>query len=84
MIEPFHLLSIDVEDWPQSTLDQTLPITTRVVTNTHTLLELPDESGVRIASLRARGSSGSTRLPRTWDIALRIRTWKGLYDKNPW
>jgi polysaccharide deacetylase family protein (PEP-CTERM system associated) len=44
---PFHLLSVDVEDWPQSTLDHTLPIGNRVVANTHALLELFDEAGVR-------------------------------------
>jgi polysaccharide deacetylase family protein (PEP-CTERM system associated) len=47
MIEPFHLLTIDVEDWPQSTLDHSLPISDRVVANTHALLELLDEVGVR-------------------------------------
>ena len=35
-----HAISVDVEDWPQSTLDQNLPITDRVVRNTHVLLEL--------------------------------------------
>jgi polysaccharide deacetylase family protein (PEP-CTERM system associated) len=47
MIEPFHLLTIDVEDWPQSTLDHSLPISSRVVANTHALLELLAEAGVR-------------------------------------
>jgi polysaccharide deacetylase family protein (PEP-CTERM system associated) len=41
------MLTVDVEDWSQSTLDHTLPISTRVVANTHTLLELLDEAGVR-------------------------------------
>jgi len=35
-----HAISVDVEDWPQSTLDQNLPITDRVVRNTHVLLDL--------------------------------------------
>lgn len=35
-----NILTVDVEDWPQSTLDHTLPITSRVVTNTKRLLEL--------------------------------------------
>ena len=44
---PFHLLSIDVEDWPQSTLDHTLPIGSKVVDNTHVLLDLFSELQVR-------------------------------------
>jgi polysaccharide deacetylase family protein (PEP-CTERM system associated) len=47
MTEPFHLLSIDVEDWPQSTLDHALLISDRVVANTHAVLELFAETGVR-------------------------------------
>ena len=47
MSEPFHLLSIDVEDWPQSTLDHSLPISGRVVANTHALLELLAEAHVQ-------------------------------------
>jgi polysaccharide deacetylase family protein (PEP-CTERM system associated) len=47
MSEPFHLLTIDVEDWPQSTLDHSLPISDRVVANTRALLELVAEAGVR-------------------------------------
>jgi polysaccharide deacetylase family protein (PEP-CTERM system associated) len=47
MSEPVHCLSIDVEDWPQSTLDHSLPISERVVANTHTLLDLLAETGVR-------------------------------------
>jgi polysaccharide deacetylase family protein (PEP-CTERM system associated) len=44
----FHLLSVDVEDWPQSTLDHSLPIgEDRVVANTHRLLELLDNAGVK-------------------------------------
>jgi polysaccharide deacetylase family protein (PEP-CTERM system associated) len=44
---PFHVLTIDVEDWPQSTLDHDLSISYRVVANTHTLLELLDEARTR-------------------------------------
>ena len=44
---PFHVLTVDVEDWPQSTLDHSLPIGDRVVANTHKLLELLDEAKVR-------------------------------------
>jgi polysaccharide deacetylase family protein (PEP-CTERM system associated) len=47
MKQPFHLLTIDVEDWAQSTLDHTLPIGERVVVNTHTMLNLLGEAGVR-------------------------------------
>ncbi len=47
MIQPFHLLTVDVEDWPQSTLNRALPIGDRVVANTHALLELLGEAGVR-------------------------------------
>lgn len=42
-----HILSIDVEDWPQSTLDHSLPIGERVVANTRVLLDLLGEAGVR-------------------------------------
>jgi polysaccharide deacetylase family protein (PEP-CTERM system associated) len=42
-----HLLTVDVEDWPQSTLDHGLPIGDRVVTNTQRLLEILAQSGVR-------------------------------------
>lgn len=35
-----HALTVDVEDWPQSTLDHSLPITDRAVRNTRNLLEL--------------------------------------------
>ena len=44
---PFHIMTVDVEDWPQSTLDHSLPISDRVVANTHVLLELLDDAGVR-------------------------------------
>ena len=47
MMEPFHLLSVDVEDWPQSTLDHSLPIGDRVVSNTRALLELFAEANVK-------------------------------------
>lgn len=47
MIQQFHLLSIDVEDWPQSTLNHALPIGDRVVANTHAILELLDEASVQ-------------------------------------
>jgi polysaccharide deacetylase family protein (PEP-CTERM system associated) len=35
-----HALTIDVEDWPQSTLDFSLPITERAVHNTRSLLSI--------------------------------------------
>lgn len=35
-----HALTIDVEDWPQSSLDHDLPITERAVHNTRTMLEI--------------------------------------------
>jgi polysaccharide deacetylase family protein (PEP-CTERM system associated) len=40
-------LTIDVEDWPQSTLDLSLPITERAVRNTHLLLDVLRERQVR-------------------------------------
>lgn len=46
MTEPFHLLTVDVEDWPQSTLNHSLPIGYRVVANTHALLELMKDAKV--------------------------------------
>jgi polysaccharide deacetylase family protein (PEP-CTERM system associated) len=42
-----HALTVDVEDWPQSTLDQSLPITERAVRNTHAMLELFARHDVR-------------------------------------
>ena len=47
MTQLFHLLTVDVEDWPQSTLDHSLSIGNRVVANTRALLEMMDEAGVR-------------------------------------
>ena len=47
MTPPCHLLTVDVEDWPQSTLNHALPIGERVVANTHALLELLDVAKVR-------------------------------------
>ena len=47
MTRPFHLLTIDVEDWPQSSLDQALPVGDRVVASTRSFLELLAEAGVR-------------------------------------
>ena len=46
MTEPFHLLTVDVEDWPQSTLNHSLPIGHRVVANTRALLELMNDANV--------------------------------------
>ena len=42
-----HALTVDVEDWPQSSLDHSLPITDRAVTNTRRMLELFDECDVK-------------------------------------
>jgi polysaccharide deacetylase family protein (PEP-CTERM system associated) len=47
MTPTFHILTVDVEDWLQSTLNHDLPITARVVANTHALLELLDAAGVQ-------------------------------------
>jgi polysaccharide deacetylase family protein (PEP-CTERM system associated) len=40
-------MSFDVEDWPQSTWDPTLPITARAADNTRRLLDLLDDVGIR-------------------------------------
>ena len=45
MTLPVHLFTVDVEDWPQSTLDHSLPIGDRVVANTHGVMELLAEAG---------------------------------------
>src|SRR5919108_3782087 len=42
-----HALTVDVEDWPQSTLDWSLPITERAVRNTHRLLGVLREWNVK-------------------------------------
>ena len=41
------VISIDVEDWPQSSWNRDLPITQRAADNTRRLLELLDRAGVR-------------------------------------
>ncbi len=41
------VISVDVEDWPQSSWDRSLPITERAADNTRRLLKLMDEAGVR-------------------------------------
>jgi polysaccharide deacetylase family protein (PEP-CTERM system associated) len=45
--EPFHLLTVDVEDWPQSNINHSLPIGNRVLANTHALLELMNDANVQ-------------------------------------
>jgi polysaccharide deacetylase family protein (PEP-CTERM system associated) len=40
-------ISVDVEDWPQSSWDHTLPISPRAADNTRRVLDLLDEAGVR-------------------------------------
>jgi polysaccharide deacetylase family protein (PEP-CTERM system associated) len=47
MTRTAHILTVDVEDWPQSTLDHSLPISERVVSNTMQLLELMSEAGAQ-------------------------------------
>lgn len=47
MTNTFHLFTVDVEDWPQSTLDHSLPIGPRVVANTKSVLDLLAESKVQ-------------------------------------
>jgi len=42
-----NILTFDVEDWHQSTLDFALPVTRRVVDNTARVLDLCDELGVK-------------------------------------
>jgi polysaccharide deacetylase family protein (PEP-CTERM system associated) len=42
-----HVLSVDVEDWPQSTFDPSLEVSERVRTNTQRLLDLFDAAGAR-------------------------------------
>ncbi|MBI4241874.1 MAG: DUF3473 domain-containing protein [Candidatus Rokubacteria bacterium] len=42
-----NILTFDVEDWPQSTLDLSLPLTPRVRDNTHRVLDLLAGVGVR-------------------------------------
>src|SRR5215831_18531709 len=41
------VISIDVEDWPQSTWERTLPITERAVENTRRVLRILREEKVR-------------------------------------
>jgi polysaccharide deacetylase family protein (PEP-CTERM system associated) len=42
-----NILTIDLEDWQQSTLDTSLPISDRVVRNTHELLDLLHRGSAR-------------------------------------
>ncbi len=46
MTAPRNILTVDVEDWQQSTLDQALPISERARTNTERLLDIFSRSGV--------------------------------------
>jgi len=39
-------ISVDIEDWPQSTWDRSLPITERAATNARNLMELLSDTGV--------------------------------------
>jgi polysaccharide deacetylase family protein (PEP-CTERM system associated) len=64
-----NILTFDVEDWPQSTLDFSLPITHRVRDNTLRLLDLLAASGVR-ATFFVLGLVAET-FP---DLVRRIRT----------
>ena len=48
------VITIDVEDWPQSTWDRSLPITERAVNNTRRVLRLLREIEVRATHVRAR------------------------------
>ena len=41
------IISIDIEDWPQSTWDRSLPITQRSADNTSRVLDILDKAGVR-------------------------------------
>src|SRR5215471_5349319 len=41
------VVTVDIEDWPQSTWNRDLPITERSVANTHRMLEVLDRVGVR-------------------------------------
>ena len=42
-----NALTVDVEDWPQSTLDRSWPISERALHNTRRMLALFSEGGVR-------------------------------------
>ncbi|MFQ5890750.1 MAG: DUF3473 domain-containing protein [Gemmatimonadota bacterium] len=42
-----NVLTFDVEDWPQSTLDPGLPLSGRVVSNTTRILEMLSRRGIR-------------------------------------
>jgi polysaccharide deacetylase family protein (PEP-CTERM system associated) len=47
MSQPPCCLTVDVEDWYQSCVDPDVPISDRVVRNTHRVLALLDEAGVQ-------------------------------------
>ena len=42
-----NILTVDLEDWPQSTLNHNLPVTSRVVINTKKLLDILGRRGVK-------------------------------------
>jgi len=47
--QPFsHVLSVDLEDWQQSVLDRSLPVSDRFVAATHRILELLERFRVRV------------------------------------
>jgi polysaccharide deacetylase family protein (PEP-CTERM system associated) len=44
---PRNVLTVDLEDWQQSTLDTSLPISDRVLANTHALLDVLHRGGAK-------------------------------------
>jgi polysaccharide deacetylase family protein (PEP-CTERM system associated) len=53
------VISVDIEDWPQSTWDRNLPITTRALVNTRRILSLLAEANIR-ATLFVLGKFAET------------------------
>jgi polysaccharide deacetylase family protein (PEP-CTERM system associated) len=54
-----HAFTVDLEDWYQSSVDTSAPITDRVIRNTHVLLAFLDEFGVK-ATFFAQGKVAET------------------------
>jgi polysaccharide deacetylase family protein (PEP-CTERM system associated) len=54
-----HAFTVDLEDWYQSSVDVSAPITERVIRNTHILLDFLDEFGVK-ATFFSQGKVAET------------------------
>src|SRR5262245_31036624 len=88
-ISPKHILTFDVEDWPQSTLEHSLPITPRVRENTLRILDLLGGAGARatffILGLAAEAFPDLVRLIRDGghEVASHGHSHRPVFEMRP-